>query len=113
KIANKAASLDLDPSLISSTFEQILAFSILAQRDHPGKSGNRLDQTRILIVGGTGQMGRFFARLTALQGARVKLAGREIGKTRIAAKEKEVERGTILAAGSSEIVVVALSTECM
>ncbi len=68
KIANKAASLDLDPSLISPTFEQILAFSIRAQRDHPGKSGNKLDQTRILIVGGTGQMGRFFARLTTLQG---------------------------------------------
>ncbi len=113
KIANKAASLDLDPSLISPTFEQILAFSIRAQRDHPGKSGNKLDQTRILIVGGTGQMGRFFARLTTLQGARVKLAGREIGKTQIAAKEMEVEPGTILDAASSDIVILAVPTEEM
>jgi len=113
KIANKATSLDLDPSLISPTFEQILAFSIRAQRDHPGKSGNKLDHTRILIVGGTGQMGRFFARLTSLQGARVKLAGREIGKTRIAAKEMEVELGTILDAASSDIVILAVPTEEM
>src|SRR4029077_14417269 len=78
KIERAATALDLDPKLIRPIFEQIFAFSVQAQRDLPEKSGKRLDQTKILIVGGTGGMGRFFARLASLQGAKVKLAGREI-----------------------------------
>src|SRR6267143_38332 len=101
KIERAATSLDLDPKLTRPIFEQIFAFSVQAQRNLPEKSGKKLDQTKILIVGGTGGMGRFFARFTSLQGAKVKLAGREINKTRTAAKEIEVEPGTILDAASS------------
>ena len=108
KIERAATSLGLDPNFIRPIFEQIFAFSVQAQRDLPEKSEKRLGQTRILIVGGTGGMGRFFARFASFQGAKVKLAGREISKTRTVAKELEVEAGTILDAGSSDMVMLAV-----
>ena len=111
KIERAATSLDLDPNLIRPIFDQIFALSVEAQRDHPEKPAKKLDQIRILIVGGTGGMGRFFARFASLQGARVKIAGREINKTRTAAKEIEVEPGTILDAASSDIVILAVPME--
>src|SRR6266571_1543113 len=111
KIERAATSLDLDPNLIRPIFDQIFILSVQAQRDQPEKSAKRLDRTRILIVGGTGGMGRFFARFASLQGAKVKLAGREINKTRTAAKEIEVESGTILDAASSDIVILAVPME--
>jgi prephenate dehydrogenase/chorismate mutase len=111
KIERAATSLDLDPNLIRPIFDQIFTFSVEAQRDHPEKSTKKLDQTRILIVGGTGGMGRFFARFASQQGAKVKIAGREINKTRTAAKEMEVEPGTILDAASSDIVILAVPME--
>ena len=111
KIERAATSLELDPKLIRPIFDQIFTFSVQAQRDQPEQSAKRLDQTRILIVGGTGGMGRFFARFASLQGARVKLAGREIRKTRIAAKEREVEPGTILDAASSDMVILSVPME--
>src|SRR6266705_174724 len=111
KIERAATSLDLDPKLLRPIFDQIFTLSVQAQRDQPEKSAKRLDQTRILIVGGTGGMGRFFARFASLQGAKVKLAGREINKTRTAAKEIEVEPGTILDAASSDIVILAVPME--
>src|SRR2546425_11522846 len=111
KIERTATSLDLEPKLIRPIFEQIFTFSIQAQQENPELSAKRLDQTRILIVGGTGGMGRFFARFSSLQGGKVKLAGREIDKTRTAAKEMEVEPGTILDAASSDIVILAVPME--
>src|SRR5438132_9578692 len=111
KIERAATSLDLDPNLIRPIFDQIFALGVEAQRDHSEKSAKRLDQAKILVVGGTGGMGRFFARFASLQGARVKLAGREINKTRTAAKEMEVEPGTILDAASSDIVILAVPIE--
>ena len=110
KIERAATSLDLDPKLIRPIFEQVFALSVEAQQEHPEKSAKRLDQARILIVGGTGGMGRFFARFATRQGAKVKLAGREINKTRTAAKEMEVEPGTILDAASSDIVILSVPT---
>ncbi len=111
KIDRAATSLDFDPKLIRPIFDQIFSLSVQAQRNQPEKSAKRLDQTRILIVGGTGGMGRFFARFASLQGAKVKLAGREINKTRTAAKEIEVEPGTILDAATSDIVILAVPME--
>src|SRR6267143_917666 len=111
KIERTATSLDTDPKFIRPIFEQIFALSVEAQQDHSGKSGKKLDQTRILIVGGTGGMGRFFARFASVQGAKVRLAGREISKTRTAAKEIEVEPGTILDAAFSDIVILAVPME--
>jgi chorismate mutase / prephenate dehydrogenase len=107
KIERKAATLGLDPKLVRPVFDQIFSLAIQAQKDH-SKHTKRLDKTKILIVGGTGGMGRLFARFLALQGANVKLAGRQIDKTRKAAKELEVDAGTILDAASSDIVVLSV-----
>jgi chorismate mutase / prephenate dehydrogenase len=111
KIEHAATSLGIDPKLVRPIFEQIFTLSVHAQQDTHGKSSKRLDQVRILIVGGTGGMGRLFARFASLQGAKVKLAGREIDKTRTAAKEIEVEPGTILDAASSDIVILSVPME--
>src|SRR2546427_5965538 len=111
KIEHAATSLHLDPSLIRPIFDQILSLSVQTQRDQAEKTAKRLDQTKILIVGGTGGMGRFFARFASLQGAKVKLAGREISKTRTAAKELEVEPGTILDWTSSDIAILSVLIE--
>ncbi|HEV2119650.1 MAG TPA: prephenate dehydrogenase/arogenate dehydrogenase family protein [Candidatus Bathyarchaeia archaeon] len=111
KIGRAAAAWDLDPKFIRPIFDQIFSLTLQAQRDQPQKSARRLDQTKILVVGGTGGMGRVFARYASLQGAKVKLAGREINKTRTAAKEMEVEPGTILDAASSDIVILAVPME--
>lgn len=111
KIERATASLDLDSNLTRPIFEQIFALTVEAQRSQPEKSAKKLDQTKVLIVGGTGGMGRFFARFASLQGAKVKIAGREINKTRTAAKEIEVEPGTILDATSSDIVILAVPME--
>src|SRR3989475_3803634 len=94
KIERAATSLDLDPNLIRPIFDQIFALSVEAQRDHSEKSAKRLDQAKILIVGGTGGMGSLFQRLACPQGARGKQAGREITTTRTAANEVETRPRT-------------------
>src|SRR2546428_11099197 len=81
KIERAATSLNLDPKLLRPIFDQIFTFSVQAQRDQPEKSAKRLDQTQILIVGGTGGMGRFFARFGRLPGDQAKLPGPAIHKT--------------------------------
>lgn len=107
KIERKATTLGLDPNLVQPIFAQIFALAIQAQKDQSEERG-RLDKTKILIVGGTGDMGRLFAHFLALQGATVRLAGRRIEKTRTIAKEIEVEAGTILDAGSSDVVILSV-----
>src|SRR3989442_5881425 len=77
KIERAATSLNLDPKLLRPIFDQIFTFSVQAQRDQPEKSAKRLDQTQILIVGGTGGIGRFFARVSSLPRTQIKLSGPE------------------------------------
>lgn len=107
KIERTATTLMLDPKLVRPIFEQIFSLAIQAQKDQSEQT-KRLDKTKILIVGGTGGMGRLFARFLALQGASVKLAGRQIEKTKIAAKEVEVEAGTILDAASADVIILSV-----
>ena len=107
KIERRATTLGLDPKLLQPIFEQIFSFAIQAQKDQ-SEQARRLDKTRILIIGGTGGMGRLFARFLALHGAEVKLAGRQIDKTRSTAKEIEVEAGTILDAANSDIIILSV-----
>jgi len=111
KMERNASSLGLDPKFITPIFERIFSFSVQAQKDQSEPASKTLDGTRILVIGGTGNMGRLFARFLALLGAEVKLAGREISKTQIAAKELEVKPGSILDARSSDIVVLSVPME--
>jgi chorismate mutase/prephenate dehydrogenase len=109
KMEQAALTLDLKPELVRPIFEQIFSLSVQAQKD-AGQS-KKLSGNTILIIGGTGAMGRLFARFLSLHGASVKLAGREISKTRKAAHELAVEPGTILDAGSSDIIILAVPIE--
>ncbi len=113
KVEHAAAKLDLDPKLVRRIFNQVFTFSIKAQMDQRDDSIKKLEQTRILIVGGTGGMGRFFANFTSLQGASVKIAGRTVSQTRRVAKEIDVKPGSIQDARTSDIVVVAVPLESM
>ncbi len=56
-------------------------------------------------------MGRLLARFCSLLGGRVKIAGRSLEKTRMAAKEIEVEPGTLLDAATSDIAFVSVPTD--
>lgn len=107
KIERTATTLGLDPKLVRPVFEQIFSLAIQAQKDQSEQT-KRLYGTKILIVGGTGGMGRLLARFLALQGATVKLAGRQIDKTRTVAKEIEVDAGTILDAAGSDLVILSV-----
>ena len=107
RVERAATALGLDPKLVRPIFEQIFSFAIQAQKDQSEQT-KRLEKTKILLVGGTGGMGRLLARFLALQGATVKLAGRQIDKTRTAAKEVEVEAGTILDAASSDVIILSV-----
>jgi prephenate dehydrogenase/chorismate mutase len=108
KAERAATAFGLDWKLTRPIFEQIFSLTIGAQKEFSEPSAQRLRGTRILIVGGTGGMGRFFARFTSLRGAQVKLAGREINRTRTVAREMEVEPGTLLDAASSDMVILAV-----
>ena len=108
KTGRVATALNLDPRLVRPIFDQIFNLAIQGQKEQSGQSTKRLDKTKILIVGGTGGMGRLFARFLAMEGATVKLAGRQIDKTRTAAKEIEVEAGTILDTADSDVVILSV-----
>ena len=107
KVERTATTLGLDPKLVRPIFEQIFSLAIQAQKNQSEQT-KRLDKTKILIVGGTGGMGRLLGRFLALQGATVKLAGRQIDKTRMAAKEIEVDSGTILDVSSSDMIILSV-----
>lgn len=111
KVERAATEIGLEPELVRPIFEQIFPLSIEAQKNPPQKAATKLEGAKILVVGGSGGMGRLFARFFALEGANIKLAGREIEKTRTASKELEVETGTILDAANSDIVLLSVPME--
>ena len=53
-------------------------------------------------------MGRLFAQLARIQGASVKITGRNQSRTRKAAREMELENGTLSDASTSDLVIVAV-----
>ena len=53
-------------------------------------------------------MGRLFAQLARIQGASVKITGRNQSRTRKAAREMELEDGAISDANTSDLVIVAV-----
>jgi chorismate mutase/prephenate dehydrogenase len=110
KVQDTAARLGLEPELTLPIFKEIFKFSVQAQR-HSASNHTELEGKKILILGGTGSMGRLFANFTSVHGASVKIVGRTIQRTQKAARELEVEGGSISDATASDIVVVAVPTE--
>jgi prephenate dehydrogenase/chorismate mutase len=108
RVQDAAARLDLDPESILPTFTQIFRFSVQAQQNRPHYRTIGLEGRRILVVGGTGGMGRFIANFASIHEGSVKIVGRTIQQTRKIAREMEVEPGSISDAATSDIVVVAV-----
>jgi prephenate dehydrogenase/chorismate mutase len=110
KVQDTAARLGLEPKLTLPIFKAIFNFSVQAQQVTAHNDAVALEK-KILILGGTGGMGRLFANFASVHGASVKIVGRTTQRTRKVAKEMEVEAGSISDAKSSDIVLVAVPME--
>ena len=111
KAQDTTARLGLDPKLILPIFKEIFIFSVQAQQSRDRKRSIGLEGKKILVVGGTGGMGRFIANFASVHEASVKIVGRTMQRTRKIARELEVEAGSISDATASDIVVVAVPME--
>ena len=111
KTEDAASKQGLDPRFILPVFKEIFNFSVQAQQNRSRNSNVGLEGKKILVVGGTGGMGRFIANFAGLHAARVKLVGRTIQRTQRIARELEMQAGSIADAASSDIVVVAVPME--
>jgi len=111
KVQDAAARLGLEPKLILPIFKEIFNSSVQAQRNPGTNHTIGLERKKILILGGTGGMGRLFANFANVHGASVKIVGRTIQRTQKTARELAVEAGSISDATASDIVVVAVPME--
>ena len=111
KVQDTTARSSLEPKLILPIFKEIFNFSVQAQQNQSRNHTVGLEGKRILVVGGTGGMGRFIANFACVHGAAVKIVGRTSWRTRKIAREMEVEAGSIADGASSDIVVVAVPME--
>jgi prephenate dehydrogenase/chorismate mutase len=108
KVRVAAVRMGLEPKLTLPIFKAIFKFSVQAQQNLAPNRTIGLEGKKILIVGGTGGMGRLFANFASVHGASVKIVGRTIQRTRKVARELEVEDGSISDARESDIVVVVV-----
>ena len=108
KVSTLARKLGLEPGALGGFFRQIFEMSIQSQAGPDAKQASRLKGLRLLIVGGTGRMGRFLAGFTALHGAQVKIAARSLKNVKKTADEMGVRWGTILDAAESDIVIISV-----
>jgi prephenate dehydrogenase/chorismate mutase len=111
KMRVAAARLGLQPKLTLPIFKAIFNFSVQSQQNLAPNRTIGLEGKKILIVGGTGGMGRLFTNFASVHGASVKIVGRTIQRTQKIARELEVKPGSIPDATASDIVVVAVPTE--
>ncbi len=72
----QAKAAGLDPDHVEELFRMMLRHSRVAQTGHMAKTGVRSGST-ILIVGGTGEMGRYFEKWFTAAGYLVRLMGRK------------------------------------
>ena len=111
RINRLSKQLHLDSGMMDQVFRTIFSLSVTGQSKlgtipHPKLSGLSL-----LIIGGTGRMGRFLAGFASLQGAHVKITGPTVDKTRRTAKEIEVDAGTLLDVAKSDIIIISVPIE--
>lgn len=111
RIDRLSKQLHLDSGMMDQVFRTIFSLSVAGQSNLGTTSYQKLGGVSLLIIGGTGQMGRFLAGFASLQGARVKIAGRTIDKTRRTAKEIEVDPGTLLDSAKSDIIMISVPIE--
>ena len=113
RVKHLSTKLGLDPDQVAPVFQRVFDLAVEAQDASSIRHSPDLGGLKVLVVGGAGEMGRFFARFAALEGASVKIVDKEISITRNAAKELELESGTILDAAKSDIVILTVPVEEM
>jgi len=95
----RAEALDMNPAPIESIYRQIM----LASRDYQAALGasapRQVDQKRVAIIGGHGEMGGLLARLFAELGHRVTLS------------DLDTELTPKVAAAAAEVVVISVPIE--
>ena len=106
KTRTTSKQLGLDIKYTTSIFNQIFKLAIQAQSS--AKYSRGLTGKKVLIVGGTGGMGHFFARFLRANGATVKIAGRDPGKIRRVARQIAVNPGVVEDAATSDMVIVTV-----
>lgn len=111
KVQGATSRLGLEPKLTLPIFKEIFNLSVYAQRSLSHGHSIGLEGKKILVLGGTGGMGRFIANFASVHGASVKIVGRTVQRTRKIARELEVEAGSNSDATVSDIVVVAVPME--
>jgi len=110
KMDRAATTLGLDQKPVRSIYRQIFALAVKAQKRNVATE-NELENLSVLVIGGTGGMGRFFAQLMTLNGASVKIVGTRPSKTQRVAKEIEIEAGSIEDSKISDIVIITVPIE--
>jgi chorismate mutase / prephenate dehydrogenase len=113
RVKHLSSKLGFDQDQVAPVFRRVFDLAVEAQDASSIRHSPDLGGLKVLVVGGGGEMGRFFARFAALEGASVKIVDKEISITREAAKELEVEPGTILDVVKSDIVILAVPVEDM
>lgn len=109
RVEEIASRNSLPSNLIHRLFLGIFDLAVEAQRDRT--IWHDLEEVEVLIVGGTGGMGRLFARMFVNHGASVKIFGRTGPRTRRVAREIGVLPGNYSDAGQADIVIVSVPTQ--
>ena len=111
RINRLSKQLHLDSGMMDQVFRTIFSLSVTGQSNLGTTLYPKLSGLSLLIIGGTGRMGRFLAGFASLQGAHVKITGRSTGRTRKTAKEIAVDAGTLLDSEKSDIVIISVPIE--
>lgn len=112
RVQTAARERNLNSTRVRNIFREIFQMSIDAQFNLRVSNG-ALRGKSVLVIGGSGGMGRLFARFTRASGATVRITGRNIRKTRTAAREMGVTPGTVQDAANSDIVIVAVPLDAI
>jgi chorismate mutase / prephenate dehydrogenase len=106
RVEKIASTNSLPSDLIHRLFLGIFDLAVEAQSDRT--VWHDLEGVQVLVVGGTGGMGRLFARMFVNHGASVKIFGRTGPGTRKVAREIGVLPGNYSDAGRADIVIVSV-----
>ena len=108
RVQGMARELGLPARDVKEIFGHIFELSLRVQNPLPSRSTSDLDEMRVLVAGGTGGMGLFFAQLARSHGAHVSIFGRSRDRTRKMASDFGFEPGSIRDSQDSDWVIVAV-----
>jgi chorismate mutase / prephenate dehydrogenase len=111
RVEDMARDQGLPARDVKEVFAHIFELSLRVQQPLPHRSTLDLDEMRVLVAGGTGGMGLFFAQLARSHGAHVSIFGRSRDRTRKIANDFGFAPGSIRDSHDSDWVIVAVPME--